>query len=304
MPNYTIHEENRTSDNGESVDHRNQGFVLQNSNHLKASLMVYIGRNTLQVSKSMIKESNPSLQFLHQDGISQAVINHNMAGKRYNLYLRTEIHGSHTVNDIRLARGTISTSDRKSMNHIRSTKRKAAETQQAIEDDEAEQTHKQERVCQMLENAMPINCNRRTEETQLITKHEAYQTHERKLEEDCDTMGDCCNNPKLPIHIVIDILLRLPIKTLFSFCRVCKEWLCLISDPHFANLHLSKSQPTLLLKPINHSEEEEEEGRKRRKKKKKEEEEEEEEEELLPGKEVRSIRDQTAGTFTPLNCFK
>lgn len=134
-----------------------------------------------------------------------------------------------------------------------STKRKAAETQQAINDDEAEQTHKQERVCQMLviENAMPIDCSRRTEETQLITKHEAYQTHERKLEEDCETMSDCCNNPELPIHIVIDILLRLPIKILFSFRRVCKEWLCLISDPHFAYLHLSKSQPTLLLKPIN-----------------------------------------------------
>lgn len=57
-------------------------------------------------------------------------------------------------------------------------------------------------------------------------------------------------NPELPIHLVIDILSRLPVKTLLDFRRVCKGWLSLISDPYFANLHLDKSQPSLLLAPF------------------------------------------------------
>ncbi|CAL5336327.1 unnamed protein product [Camellia sinensis] len=58
--------------------------------------------------------------------------------------------------------------------------------------------------------------------------------------------------PELPTHIVFDILSRLPIKTLFNCRSVCKLWLSLISsDPQFAKLHLSRSHPSLLFKPIN-----------------------------------------------------
>lgn len=56
--------------------------------------------------------------------------------------------------------------------------------------------------------------------------------------------------PDLPTHIVFDILSRLPIKTLFNCRRVCKDWLSLISDPRFAELHLSRSQVCLLVTPI------------------------------------------------------
>ncbi|KAF7146435.1 hypothetical protein RHSIM_Rhsim04G0044400 [Rhododendron simsii] len=56
---------------------------------------------------------------------------------------------------------------------------------------------------------------------------------------------------ELPTSFVIDILSRLPIITLFDFRRVCKDWLSLISDPYFANSHLSKSHIRLLLKPSN-----------------------------------------------------
>ncbi|KAI8558158.1 hypothetical protein RHMOL_Rhmol04G0067700 [Rhododendron molle] len=70
---------------------------------------------------------------------------------------------------------------------------------------------------------------------------------QKQEEDDYQTMG----NPQLPTPLVMDILSRLPIKTLFDFRRVCKDWLSLMSDPYFANLHLSKSQPSLLLKPAS-----------------------------------------------------
>ncbi|KAG5551630.1 hypothetical protein RHGRI_009897 [Rhododendron griersonianum] len=57
-------------------------------------------------------------------------------------------------------------------------------------------------------------------------------------------------NPELPTPLVIDILSRLPIKTLFDFRRVCKDWLSLISDPYFANLHLSKSHVGLFFETV------------------------------------------------------
>ncbi|XP_058210526.1 F-box protein At3g07870-like [Rhododendron vialii] len=130
-----------------------------------------------------------------------------------------------------------------------STKRKAGDTQ-VIGSDEEDKTHKQEQDRQILENVMSINRRKRIAETQFINKHEANQICKEKGEEGCQTMGSCCN-PELPAHIVIDILSRLPMKSLFNFRRVCKEWLSLISDPHFANLHLSKSQLSLLFKPLD-----------------------------------------------------
>ncbi|THG15158.1 hypothetical protein TEA_015758 [Camellia sinensis var. sinensis] len=54
---------------------------------------------------------------------------------------------------------------------------------------------------------------------------------------------------ELPTQIILEILSRLPIKTLFLCQLVSKHWLSLISDPHFAKLHLSRSQVNLLIKP-------------------------------------------------------
>jgi F-box interacting protein len=52
--------------------------------------------------------------------------------------------------------------------------------------------------------------------------------------------------PSLPEELIIQILLRSPVKSLIRFKCVCKSWLSLISDPHFANSHfqLSAATPT------------------------------------------------------------
>ncbi|THF98722.1 F-box protein At3g07870-like [Camellia sinensis] len=54
---------------------------------------------------------------------------------------------------------------------------------------------------------------------------------------------------ELPTQIILEILSRLPIKILFLCQLVSKHWLSLIPDPHFAKLHLSRSQVNLLIKP-------------------------------------------------------
>ncbi|PNY08796.1 F-box/kelch-repeat protein [Trifolium pratense] len=52
--------------------------------------------------------------------------------------------------------------------------------------------------------------------------------------------------PSLPEELIIQILLRLPVKFLIRFKCVCKSWFSLISDPHFTNSHfqLSAATPT------------------------------------------------------------
>ncbi|GAU41604.1 hypothetical protein TSUD_196740 [Trifolium subterraneum] len=45
----------------------------------------------------------------------------------------------------------------------------------------------------------------------------------------------------LPHELIIQILLRLPVKSLVRFKCVCKSWFSLISDPHFANSHFQLS---------------------------------------------------------------
>ncbi|CAL5391085.1 unnamed protein product [Camellia sinensis] len=55
---------------------------------------------------------------------------------------------------------------------------------------------------------------------------------------------------QVPIQIILEIVSRLPIKSLFHCQLVCKEWFSSISDPHFAILHLSRSPIGLLIKPI------------------------------------------------------
>ncbi|KAL2231921.1 UNVERIFIED_CONTAM: F-box protein [Sesamum indicum] len=55
----------------------------------------------------------------------------------------------------------------------------------------------------------------------------------------------------LPTHIMLEILTRLPPKTIFICKRVCKAWLELINDPHFATLHFSRCRAGLV---VHHSE--------------------------------------------------
>ncbi|KAG4941562.1 hypothetical protein JHK87_045433 [Glycine soja] len=45
----------------------------------------------------------------------------------------------------------------------------------------------------------------------------------------------------LPQELIIEILLRLPVKSLVRFKCVCKLWLSLISDPHFAISHFEQA---------------------------------------------------------------
>ncbi|KAK9291412.1 hypothetical protein L1049_019359 [Liquidambar formosana] len=56
---------------------------------------------------------------------------------------------------------------------------------------------------------------------------------------------------RLPCHLIVDILLRLPLKTLLSCRWVCKTWQNLLSDPQFAQPHLQRSPLRLLLKTLH-----------------------------------------------------
>ncbi|KAM7493269.1 hypothetical protein LguiB_027878 [Lonicera macranthoides] len=57
--------------------------------------------------------------------------------------------------------------------------------------------------------------------------------------------------PYIPAPIVIDILSRTLIKTLFNCHLVCKNWASLTSTPEFAQLHLSRSPISCLIKPCH-----------------------------------------------------
>jgi len=51
----------------------------------------------------------------------------------------------------------------------------------------------------------------------------------------------------LPSELTIQILLRLPVKSLLCFKCICKSWFSLISDPHFANSHVDVSSARIVL---------------------------------------------------------
>ncbi|KAM7493272.1 hypothetical protein LguiB_027881 [Lonicera macranthoides] len=55
--------------------------------------------------------------------------------------------------------------------------------------------------------------------------------------------------PYIPAPIVIDILSRTPMKTLFNCRLVCKNWASLTSTPEFVQLHLSRSPTSCLINP-------------------------------------------------------
>ncbi|KAK3031225.1 hypothetical protein RJ639_036880 [Escallonia herrerae] len=44
----------------------------------------------------------------------------------------------------------------------------------------------------------------------------------------------------LPTEIFINILTRLPVKTLIQFTAICKSWCSIINDPHFITTHLKR----------------------------------------------------------------
>src|SRR6266487_4448246 len=52
----------------------------------------------------------------------------------------------------------------------------------------------------------------------------------------------------IPSHITVQILLQLPIKSLFICKCVCKMWKTLISEPHFAKLHFQKTPSSLMIR--------------------------------------------------------
>ncbi|MCI34852.1 F-box/kelch-repeat protein, partial [Trifolium medium] len=47
--------------------------------------------------------------------------------------------------------------------------------------------------------------------------------------------------PTLPFELIVEILSKLPVKSLMQFQCVCKSWKSLISDPNFAKKHLRMS---------------------------------------------------------------
>ncbi|KAK9077365.1 hypothetical protein SSX86_005702 [Deinandra increscens subsp. villosa] len=51
----------------------------------------------------------------------------------------------------------------------------------------------------------------------------------------------------LPENVTIDIISRLPIKTIISCKCVCKKWRDIVADPRFVDLHLSRSREALMI---------------------------------------------------------
>ncbi|KAK2426917.1 F-box protein [Trifolium repens] len=52
----------------------------------------------------------------------------------------------------------------------------------------------------------------------------------------------------IPSHLVVQILLQLPIKSLLICKCVCKMWKTLISEPHFTKLHFERSPSSLMIR--------------------------------------------------------
>ncbi|XP_059652057.1 F-box protein At3g07870-like [Cornus florida] len=52
---------------------------------------------------------------------------------------------------------------------------------------------------------------------------------------------------ELPVHIICDILSRLPLKTIICCKCVCKLFLKLLTDPYFAKVHLTNSSTAALI---------------------------------------------------------
>ncbi|GAU30644.1 hypothetical protein TSUD_224000 [Trifolium subterraneum] len=57
----------------------------------------------------------------------------------------------------------------------------------------------------------------------------------------------------IPSHLIVQILLQLPIKSLLICKCVCKMWKTLISEPHFAKLHFERTPVSLMIRTIDHT---------------------------------------------------
>ncbi|XP_060188682.1 F-box protein At3g07870-like [Lycium barbarum] len=51
----------------------------------------------------------------------------------------------------------------------------------------------------------------------------------------------------LPQELMIDIFLRLPIKSILRFTSVCQSWYSLLTTPHFISMHLNRKQDDHIL---------------------------------------------------------
>ncbi|CAJ2646561.1 unnamed protein product [Trifolium pratense] len=56
----------------------------------------------------------------------------------------------------------------------------------------------------------------------------------------------------IPSHLIVQILLQLPIKSLLICKCVCKMWKALISEPHFVKLHFHKTPVSLMIRTKDH----------------------------------------------------
>lgn len=90
------------------------------------------------------------------------------------------------------------------------------------------------------------NSRSKTARTQISTSRESKEESQEPKGCDCGTTLQ-----DLPSQLIIEILSRLPMKTLFSCRCVCKLWQSLLLDPHLINLHLSRAPISLLLKTFN-----------------------------------------------------
>lgn len=55
----------------------------------------------------------------------------------------------------------------------------------------------------------------------------------------------------LPADILANVLSRLPVKTILHCKCVCKRWSIILSEPYFAELHLSRSTEGLIFHPVS-----------------------------------------------------
>ncbi|KAL5798035.1 hypothetical protein ACOSQ2_002855 [Xanthoceras sorbifolium] len=73
--------------------------------------------------------------------------------------------------------------------------------------------------------------------------------HTRRASEDKDEgkSSNIGSMSELPLVILMDILSRLPIKTILQCKCVCRTWFDLLSDPYFTQMHLARAPVSILL---------------------------------------------------------
>jgi F-box interacting protein len=86
------------------------------------------------------------------------------------------------------------------------------------------------------------------EANKLILEDEQNQNQGTAAAATITGTGDRCNFTKLPWHVVLEIMLKVPIEGLMRCRYVCKAWHELLLDPSFAKLyHGGSSAPTVVV---------------------------------------------------------